>query len=586
MATAAIGESEEKLAWQEFCEKHARLVAAELAASYRLFLNERPSVGKRVAAQELSRKFADLFQEFFDAELKRREGNSGIVETRRLSSVSNGHGTQETPTSGPESVKFRPPRHNASQESLRGFASLANHEDYSDLSDQEIESPKAHHRPFFRRLSFKGLKKGKGLFHKQHSDEVELSHSHHDRRTKVEKPKLTKIIVESVKEGIVNYLTGDNLDGKLKWEKCRLALVKTTAGYMLEFYSPPKSKYISIKPRSGVFCFLINEARETTALEMPDHENTFVLKAENHMEYVIEPHDAEDMKSWLASIKYCMRHLGNANEEAVRPRLSSAQSNSLTRLRDRHNIPITNKKNEEATPEISPEPPPDLPPRGVGAVGVTSTTGGSNGNELGTLPQQEQNTAGEQGPDIYQTLKEYPWFHGMLSRSDAAQLVLREDLEGHGVFLVRQSETRKGEYVLTFNFQGRAKHLRMTINTEGQCRVQHLWFQTIFDMLEHFRIHPIPLESGGASDVTLTEYAINSVSTRHSTGVVHLVQGSPPRTGIPGHSRVPSIPEVHNVITYGGSVRVRTQSLEILNVNPQSQATIPGRAIENTYSFV
>lgn len=56
-----------------------------------------------------------------------------------------------------------------------------------------------------------------------------------------------------------------------------------------------------------MFCFLISEARETTALEMPDRENTFVLKADNNMEYVIEAHDIDDMRSWLATIRYCMR---------------------------------------------------------------------------------------------------------------------------------------------------------------------------------------------------------------------------------------------------------------------------------------
>ena len=39
---------------------------------------------------------------------------------------------------------------------------LAAHDpaDYSDLSEAEIESPKPHYRKFFRRLSFKGLRKG------------------------------------------------------------------------------------------------------------------------------------------------------------------------------------------------------------------------------------------------------------------------------------------------------------------------------------------------------------------------------------------------------------------------------------------
>ncbi|XP_029944732.1 SH2B adapter protein 1 [Salarias fasciatus] len=321
-----------------------------------------------------------------------------------------------------------------------------------------------------------------------------------------------------------------------RWHKCRLVLRERDREggergeeYYLEFFIPPKSS----KPRLTVSCCSIVDVRSTTALEVPDKENTFLLQLEGAAQYVIETRDAVQMRAWLSDIRngICLSEQDDAEGGCGGPLDVSGTPEIGERLSQ-----VCYGGIGGSSPLMDPLPP-ELPPRAPLDEPDGRILGGG-GASLGTPFAETPDATGsflfsEAAPAeaVEHPLSECQWFHGTLSRLKAAQLVLAGGPASHGVFLVRQSETRRGEYVLTFNFQGKAKHLRLSLNEDGQCRVQHLWFQSIFDMLEHFRVHPIPLESGGASDVTLISF-VGATAVRQ-----------------PGRDRAGSRPTVCDVIT-------------------------------------
>ncbi|KAM4745715.1 SH2B adapter protein 3 [Anableps anableps] len=272
------------------------------------------------------------------------------------------------------------------------------------------------------------------------------------------------------KEGQLKYLLVDDTisDSQPHWQRCRLLVRRirdTQSGggragserYQLELYDPPKASC----PKLTTHCSDIQEVRRCTRLEMPDNLNTFVLKV-NRGSLIFETDNDQQVSSWTTELKECISNRsGSVDLESP---LSSADSS----------VPANQRRSSDS---------------------------GSQSPITFTLPEQVIQKADD-------FLVSFPWFHGPISRVKAAHLVQSSGPEGHGVFLVRQSETRRGDFVLTFNYQGKAKHLRLSLNEWGQCRVQHLRFPSVMDMLSHFRLYPIPLECGAAGAVTLSSFVL------------------------------------------------------------------------------
>lgn len=268
---------------------------------------------------------------------------------------------------------------------------------------------------------------------------------------------------EALKEVVLRYSLADEaaMDSGAHWQRGRLVLRSPGPGHghLLQLFDPPKSS----KPKLQEACSSIQEVRPCTRLEMPDNLYTFVLKVQGQTDIIFEVGDEQQLNSWLAELR-ASTGLGSEHLDTE--------------------LPLS----------LVAEPGPAISPRG-------STDSLDQGASPGVMLDPAC-----QKTDHF--LSCYPWFHGPISRVRAAQLVQLQGPDAHGVFLVRQSESRRGEYVLTFNLQGRAKHLRLVLTERGQCRVQHLHFPSVVDMLRHFQRSPIPLECGAACDVRLSGYVV------------------------------------------------------------------------------
>uniref|UniRef100_A0A8D2B4V6 SH2B adapter protein 3 n=1 Tax=Sciurus vulgaris TaxID=55149 RepID=A0A8D2B4V6_SCIVU len=484
--------------WSEFCELHAVAAARELARQYWLFAREHPHHAP-LRAELVSLQFTDLFQRYFCREVREARAPGRDYRETGRGSPAKAEAPAVEPGPGPAAPAL--PKARSSED-------LAPPRPPGSCSLQHLRRSLRH------------------IFRRRSAGELPASAAGEAAEAPA-RPGLARKLLpwslarepppEVLKEAALRYSLADeaSMDSGARWQRGRLALRRATGpsggpDRVLELFDPPKSS----KPKLQTACSGIQEVRQCTRLEMPDNLYTFVLKVKDRTDIIFEVGDEQQLNSWMAEL-----------QESTGRGLESTDA-------ELHLSTVS-------------EPGPSSSPRGSTD---SLNHGASPGGLLDPVCQKTDHF-----------LSCYPWFHGPISRIQAAELVQLQGPDAHGVFLVRQSESRRGEYVLTFNFQGRAKHLRLSLTERGQCRVQHLHFPSVVDMLHHFQRSPIPLECGAACDVRLSSYVVvvsqppgssNTVLFPFSLpcwdselGLPHLSSSGCPRgfgpEGLPGRSSPP-----------------------------------------------
>ncbi|KAJ4943932.1 hypothetical protein JOQ06_006425, partial [Pogonophryne albipinna] len=114
---------------------------------------------------------------------------------------------------------------------------------------------------------------------------------------------------------------------------------------------------------------------------------------------------------------------------------------------------------------------------------------GAAGGGVGVLEDQWPSPPRRRAPVApnEEQLRRETWYHSRLSRRDAEKLLVRD-----GDFLVRESTTNQGQYVLTGMHCGLPKHL-LLVDPEGVVRTKDMLFESISHLIAYHLKNELPI---------------------------------------------------------------------------------------------